>query len=239
MRLETLPFAGHNVVLPDGTQTKPGTPLIGGNGITLAALRVMRLACPPGATVADLGCLEGGYSAAFAEAGYDVLGVESRAANVARCRWLAAQLGSSARFAHDDVRHLPDYGEFDVTFCAGLLYHLDKPCEFLQMLGRVTRRLLIVQSHYSLHPDAEHEGRAGHWYNDNPGDGDPFGSHGNPRSFWLAEGELLAAVRDAGFAVVFRQYDYLDDIAGGPIGIPGPGNPCGGDDRGMFIGVKP
>jgi SAM-dependent methyltransferase len=235
-----LPFTGHNIRLPGGTETRPGTPLIAENGICQAALRMMRLCCEPGARVADLGCLEGGYAAAFAQAGYDVLGVESRKANYTRSAWLADQLGlPKLALAHDDARHLPDYGTFDVTFCAGLLYHLDDPVTFLNMLGRVTSRLLIVQTHYSGRPDAVHEGRRGHWHDDNPGDGDPWGSHGNPRSFWLAEPDLLAAIRGAGFPVAARQFDYLDDIAAGPRGRADPANPCGGTDRGMFLGIKP
>lgn len=245
---DLLPFTGHNIVLPGGMETCPGTPLIAENGITQAALRIMRVALRGGVIlagqpypgrVADLGCLEGGYAAAFAQAGYDVLGVEARGRNFARCEYVAEQLSLPyLQFACDDVRNLADHGEFEIVFCAGLLYHLDEPDAFLQMLGRVTRRLLIIQTHFSLSPDTTHEGRRGHWYADHDGDADPWGSYGNDRSFWLAKADLLAAVRDAGFGLVLSQHDYLDDIAAGPSGTANPLNPSGGIDRGMFIGVK-
>ena len=64
-----IPFTGHNIALPDGRETCPGTPLIAENGICQAALRLLALCCPDGGRVADLGCLEGGYSVAFAQAG--------------------------------------------------------------------------------------------------------------------------------------------------------------------------
>jgi SAM-dependent methyltransferase len=243
---DLLPFTGHNIRLDDGTETCPGTPLIAENGITQAALRMMDV-CRTDAfcktRVADLGCLEGGYAAAFARAGYDVLGVEARRRNFARCEYVAGHLTTPSpladlSFVKDDVRNLAAWGEFDVVFCAGLLYHLDEPDAFLQLLGKVTRRLLIVQTHFSLSPDTTHEGRRGHWYTDHCGEGDPWGSHGNDRSFWLAKADLLAAIRDAGFGLVLSQHDYLDDIAAGPSGTANPLNPCGGPDRGMFIGVK-
>ncbi len=83
-----------------------------------------------------------------------------------------------------------------------------------------------------------HEGRRGHWYGDHPDPGNPFGSVRNPRSFWMAEPDLLQAVRDAGFDLVLNQYDYLPDIAAGPQGSAGPVNPDGGTDRRMIIGIK-
>jgi hypothetical protein len=36
-----------------------------------------------------------------------------------------------------------------VVFCKGLLYHLDKPKEFLNALAAVTTKLLILQTHFS------------------------------------------------------------------------------------------
>ena len=36
-----------------------------------------------------------------------------------------------------------------MVFCCGLLYHLDKPKEFLDTLSAVTTKLLILQTHFS------------------------------------------------------------------------------------------
>lgn len=225
-----LTFSGHNIVLPDGSQTYRGVEPIADNGICGAALRDLALAFPGPhrrpVTVADLGCLEGGYAAAFAQAGYDVTGFEVRAENILCCNYVAEQLAlPNLRFVRADVRDvLATTDEWDAVFCCGLLYHLENPAVFLRQLGEATRRLLIVQTHYSTHPDTEHEGYHGHWYTE--GDG-RWSSWKNGRSFWLAKTDLMAAMRHAGFNLVFEQADYRDDMMAD-----------NSTERSMFVGVK-
>ena len=230
-------FTAHNIILPDGSQTLPGVTPVAEGGICRAALRTFGLFLKPGDKIADLGCLEGGYAAALAAAGYDVLGVEARHRNYARCEYVRSRLDvPGLGFVRDDARNLSGYGQFDGVFCCGLLYHLDRPSQFLAMLGKVTRRVLIVQSHYAAVPDTEHEGRRGRWENDSPAEGVPWGSHGNTASFWLAKGDLLQAIADAGFSCVWEQHDYRTSIATG-VHIDLLGN--AEQDRGMFTGMKP
>jgi hypothetical protein len=111
---------------------------------------------------------------------------------------------------------------------------LDAPVSFLEMVGKVTRRVVVVQSHYAAYPDTVHEGRRGRWEGDVPEN--PWGSHGNAASFWLGRTDLLATMHAAGFGVVFEQHDYLTSITAGvykdQFGQPET-------DRGMFVGVKP
>jgi len=54
----------------------------------------------------------------------------------------------------DDAWNVAQRGEFDATFCCGLLYHLDKPLEFLRLLSKITRRILILQTHFSEAKDS-------------------------------------------------------------------------------------
>jgi SAM-dependent methyltransferase len=226
-------FTAHNIVLPGGTETWPGMEPVAGNGICRAALRDLELAFPgadrSSIRVADLGCLEGGYAAAFAQAGYDVTGFEVRPENLACCEFVAGRLAlPNLRFIRSDVRDVfTEPGEWDAVFCCGLLYHLDDPVAFLRQLGRATRRLLIVQTHYSTHPDAEHEGHRGHWYSEGGG---RWESWENKRSFWLAKKDLMSAMRDAGFDLVFEQADHRRDILAEDTSVP--------DARSMFVGIK-
>jgi SAM-dependent methyltransferase len=227
-------FTFHNVVLPDGTQTKPGYLPTAETGICQAALRDLRAFTGPAAAVADLGCLEGGYAAEFARCGYDVTGIEAHPDNFACSTLVRDALGlPNLRFERGDVREVLPGREFDAVFCCGLLYHLDAPAAFLRLLGAVTRRVLILQTHYSLTSAAENEGHRGGWFGESPGG--RWASHGNPRSFWLTKRDLLAAIRDAGFPLVFEQDDYRDAGTGVYRDAAGNDEP---DGRSMFVGVK-
>jgi len=216
-------FSAHNVELPNGEWTLPGTPPIGSEPISVSYLRTLRQICPPPARVADLGALEGGYAVHFARAGYDVVGIEGQPDNFAVCEWLADRVElENLTFVQDDVRNIRKYGEFDAVLCAGLLYHLDRPVEFMRTLGEVTRRLLILSTNHAteaggelgvyapgLSPDlTEHEGRRGRWFQEQPG---PWSALGNPRSFWLERTDLLKTIAEAGFPTVFEQFDWVGD----------------------------
>lgn len=246
-------FTSHNIVLPDGSETKPGGAPLAKWQRTQSALRLATRICPPTEEytprVVDLGCLEGGYAVEFARAGYDVLGIEARADSVARCNWVKEQLGlDNLTFAQDDVRNVPNYGTFDIVLCFGLLYHLDAPAAFLRMLGAHTKDLLLVHTHfaedrvnptYPLSEMTEHEGYRGRWYLEAPGgnwmsqqqmEQAAWASWYNPTSFWPTKPHLLQAIRDAGFDIVSEQYDALQDIANDTY--------VETESRSMFAGIR-
>ena len=216
-------FTAHNIRLDDGSRTRPEATPIEEEPATVSYLRTLRLFCPPPARVADLGCLEGGYAVEFARAGYDVLGVEGQKDNFRTCEWVAERVTlPNLRFVHDDVRNLGAHGEFDAVLCAGLLYHLDEPVAMLNLLGELTRRLLIVNTQHSTEEGrelasgaplsaelVEHEGKLGRWYEE---PGGPWSSVGNKRSFWLERRNLLQAMIEAGFPTVFEQLDWLGNV---------------------------
>ncbi|MHB1575709.1 MAG: class I SAM-dependent methyltransferase [Candidatus Dormibacteria bacterium] len=226
-----IPFTAHNIELPDRTLTRPGASLTAKEPVTQAVLRTLDLFFPPAGrahtTVIDLGCLEGGYTVEFARAGFDATGLEAREVNFSRCQLVASQLRlPNLHFVRDDVRNLAQYPLFDVVFCSGLLYHLDRPATFLKLLGERSRRLLILQTHYSLgsgvpaHFDlselVEHDGHLGRWYREFAEEPDPdeveasnWSSYGNSRSFWLERSHLIQAIRDAGFSTVYEQPDFV------------------------------
>jgi SAM-dependent methyltransferase len=198
-------FTAHNIALPDGSQTKPDLPLMQDRFVTRAALNTLDWTFPrqsrDGVSIVDLGCLEGGYAVEFARAGFNTLGLDARRANIDKCKHVARQLElPNLGFVCDDVRNLAKYGPFDGAFCCGLLYHLDEPGAFLELLARSTRRLLILHTHYSIEASTtgtfpltdmtEHEGLAGRWYTEFPEDASaetmeasPWASYGNTRSF--------------------------------------------------------
>jgi SAM-dependent methyltransferase len=246
-------FTAHNIVLPDGSQTRPGATPLADSELAKSALRMAMTICPPTAQrrprVVDLGCLEGGYAVEFARAGYEVLGIEARSDSVARCRYVQRSLGlHNLTFIQDDVRNLKDHGPFDIVFCCGLLYHLDYPAAFLNLLGEVTGSLLLLHTHYAeneVNPNyplsgvVEHEGLLGRWWAEAPGGVWPsveemeaaaWASWDNTASFWPLKRHLLKAIRDGGFPIVCEQFDALDDITEDPY--------IERHSRSMFVGIK-
>jgi SAM-dependent methyltransferase len=149
----TVAFTAHNIRLDCGARTKPDAGPIEKEPVFLAARRALDIALtgdPSGYRIADLGCLEGGYSVEFARLGFQVLGLEVRSENFAACQHVKAGTDlPNLSFVQDDCWNIDKYGEFDAIFCCGLFYHLDRPREFLTLLSKVTKRLLILQTHYS------------------------------------------------------------------------------------------
>ena len=233
MKSPAIPFTAHNIVLGDGTLTRPNSPVTADEPVTRAVMRSLDLFFPPserkGKTIVDLGCLEGGYTVEFARAGFEATGMEAREQNVERCDFVASQLAlPNLHFVRDDVRNLGNYAPFDAIFCSGLLYHLDRPATYLRLLAQQANHLLILQTHYAL-PDStpghfslseltEHDGYEGRWYGEFPEHADQryiealsWSAYGNPRSFWLERRHLIQAIRDAGFSTVYEQPDFVSN----------------------------
>lgn len=246
-------FSAHNIKLPDGRETLPGQGLIEQSGVSQAALRTLKsLFRPeeiPGTSVVDLGCLEGGYTLAFARAGFRATGLEVRDQNIECCRFVEQEVKlDNLTFVQDDARNVGEYGPFDATFCCGLLYHLDSPTAYLKTLAACTRRALILQTHFAqdtlpkphegrLSEMSWHEGNPGRWYREFDESasreevaGALWASWGNNASFWIEKKHLLRSLVDAGFDCVYEQYDFLSDIVSDTYWEE--------QGRSMFIAVK-
>jgi glycosyltransferase involved in cell wall biosynthesis len=243
-------FTLHNILLDDGTETKPDTVRISHTPWFLSAKRCLNALYPQGFSglrIADLACLEGGYTVEFARMGFaEALGIEIRRSNFANCMFIKGRLNlPNLTFVNDDVWNLERYGVFDVIFCGGILYHLDEPKRFLALMSRLARKAVLINTHFStVTPIAAHslsemtqnEGLPGRWY-DEPGagyDDMKWSAWDNRRSFWIQREYLIQAIRDAGFPMVFEQYDCLgDDIAASmTLGYYRAENRC------TFVGVK-
>ena len=154
MDIEHIEFTSHNIRLDNGSFTKPDTRYsMDANESFVSARRLLDTVFPGDKNhyrLADLGCLEGGFAVEFARMGFQVLGIEVREANIAACNYVKANTNlPNLEFIKDDACNIAKYGVFDVVFCSGLLYHLDKPKEFLNTLSAVTTKLLILQTHFS------------------------------------------------------------------------------------------
>jgi hypothetical protein len=156
---ELVSFTAHNIRLDDGTYTKPEAgPSMECHPWFLAAKRIIDATFPGdkrALRLADLGCLEGGYTVEFARLGLQAFGLDVRESNIEACRYVQSRVNlPNLQFARDDVWNTAKYGAFDITFCCGLFYHVDKPRELLRLLSNVTQRLLILQTHFSQAEDS-------------------------------------------------------------------------------------
>jgi len=248
-------FTAHNIRLDNGTLTKPELDYtIEDHPWFVSTKRLLNTLYPCNQSqfrIADLGCLEGGYSVYFARMGFQVLGLEVRESNIALCNYVKQNTNlPNMEFVQDNAWNIAKYGAFDVMFCCGLLYHLDKPKIFLEVMARVTKKLIILQTHFStseenkrfkLSPLTENESLYGRWYTEFGNDKEflnreesKWAAWDNRRSFWIQREYLFQAIQDVGFDLVFEQYDGYG---------PNISNTMLQDDyrtysRGTFIGIK-
>jgi len=242
-----------NIKLADGNFTGPqGREPEDNKPIFLTAARYFRMFYRdslPSKTLVDLGCLEGAHTLGFARLGFDALGIEVRNENFACCQFVkeATRL-PNLRYAQDNAWNVAKYGAFDAVFCSGLLYHLDRPLEFIKILGSVCREMLILNTHFApeheddpqLSPMTEHDGARGRWFAEplarsvTARDEQRWSSWDNRQSFWLAKPDLLQAMADAGFALVIEAFDFLaPDIRGSML--DGYYHDC---HRNMFVAIR-
>jgi SAM-dependent methyltransferase len=268
-------FTAHNVRLADSTYTKPDELYaIEDHPWFLSAKRVLTTVFPDNrrdVRVADLGCLEGGYTLEFARLGFDAVGIEVRESNIAACHYIQEQSHqSNLNYIKDDAWNIGDHGPFNAVFCCGLLYHIDEPKKFIETMARATEKVLIIQTHFAednfyarhnllrrlrnkfpkflgrtdkfkLSGLCEHEGLMGRWFTefaDQPSEDEresaKWHSWENHRSFWIQREYLLQAIQEAGFDLVFQQFDNLrpsiaDSMLRGYYHT---------DLRGTFVGIK-
>jgi SAM-dependent methyltransferase len=220
-------FTAHNIRLDDGSFTKPEQPWqmedVQLLKFTKQFLRMLFPGGVAGKRVVDLGCLEGGYTVELARAGFDALGIEIRQSNLENCQRVKAGTNlPNLSFACDDVQNLAKHGVFDVIFCCGVLYHLDKPRAFVDLMAQVCQRVVIIDTHvadtkpngkFALSKITENEGWAGRWYfeceDDNRRHADKWGSWSNRKSFWPMKRDLMEGLFQTGFTMVL-EYPIFD-----------------------------
>lgn len=95
-------------------------------------------------TALDLGCGVGYYSAMLRDLGFQVVGVDGRAENIAEAR--SRHPGIDFRVADAEDSSLPALGTFDFVACLGLLYHLENPLRAFRNLRALTGKFLLVES---------------------------------------------------------------------------------------------
>lgn len=152
MRREEIEALGpwfHNLHLPDGTQTAPNHRF--GDFPRFKWEHVE--ACIPrdlaGWSVLDIGCNAGFYSIELARRGAHVLGLDVEPLYLRQARWAArqCQLEERVRFIEGNVYQLSQWQlSFDLVWFTGVFYHLRYPLLALDLVRRVTARMMMFQS---------------------------------------------------------------------------------------------
>jgi SAM-dependent methyltransferase len=239
-RLAAQRWTAHNVRLTPEIVTIPGAPELSATNLHWKAierfLKALYRGRLEGLRAADLGCNEGGFALALAQQGAEVVGVEARADNIAKCRLLADHFAlPNLRFEQADVKGFSRaaYGRFDVVLALGILYHLDDPVAWLRQVAEATGAVLYVDTHFAPVDDAaldalepgllgalgpmarrtsagwEHEGRWFHEYDtEAQREGMPWASFSNADSFWLTRQSLFRTLHHCGFDAVLEQHEH-------------------------------
>lgn len=218
-------FTAHNILLDDGSWTNSSINDQKANVWNDAAARTLDLVFPDktNKTLIDLGCLEGGHSVRFARMGFDVIGLEVRKQNYDCCAYVKERVDlPNLKFVQDNVLNVEKYGQFDVVFCCGLLYHLDNPKEMVEKFAKQAKKMLILQTHFSLTGDDVNEGIAGKWVqeyhgteeaHENQKESARWSSYHNIRSFWIKREVLIGLMKDNGFDIVYEQFDAFPNVS--------------------------
>jgi SAM-dependent methyltransferase len=236
-RLAAQAWTSHNLELAPGVWTMPGqNPFLETNMHLKAIQRTLALLYGSSVAhlrVADLGCLEGGFSLAFARAGAEVVGMEVRPDNLEKCRLAGEQLGTERlSFVAGDVKDFTAerFGTFDVVLALGILYHLDDPVSWIQQVAAAARGVLVLDTHFApegdeLPQELDERLRAlgpvitapsastlrGRWFQEftteEQRNAMPWASWSNPASFWLTKQSLLTCVWQAGFDSLWEIHD--------------------------------
>ena len=139
----------HNLHLPDGRQTAPDHPLGDFPSFKWRQLASHLPADLTGWTALDIGCNAGFYSFELARRGATVTGVDVDERYLRQARWAAARLELADRveFRRSTVYDLAHVDErWDLVLFMGVLYHLRHPLLALDIVGRLVRRLLVLQT---------------------------------------------------------------------------------------------
>ena len=218
-------FTSHNIQLDDGTWTKPEC--ADENMAWVQPTRnLLNLVFPGDKSkyrIVDLACLEGGYTTAFARMGFQSLGIEVRSSNIECCNYVKSKVDlPNLNFVQDNIINIDKYGEFDASFCCGVLYHLDKPASFLRKLASQTKKMIIIQTHFALDDNGDfslsglvaHDGVRGKWIQEFRKGEDQetiealrWSSYHNHQSFWIYRTDLIQLIHDLGFETVLEQFD--------------------------------
>lgn len=138
----------HNLHLPDGTQTAPYHPL--GDFPSFKWKQIVEyLPKIKGWSVLDVGCNAGFYTFELAKRGALVTGIDIDRHYLKQALWALKIFGlsSTASFKKMQIYELAHYNQkYDLVWFMGVFYHLRYPLLALDIISRVTSKILVFQT---------------------------------------------------------------------------------------------
>lgn len=192
-------------------------------------------------SILDLACGEGLYAleAARRFPAARIHATDARSERMVVGRSRAEEEGLHCTFEQIDVREMSvdSHGRWEVIYFLGILYHLDFPdsVTVLERIGRMCKRLLIIDTHVSLRHRKTREWNGltlkGHLFREHRRASSREerkarvrASIDNEYSFWLAEQSIMDILGRIGFSSAYRC-----------MLPPEPGKP---KDRATLVAVK-
>ncbi len=139
----------HNLHLPDGAQTAPGSPLGDFPAFKWREIAPHLPAELSGWSALDIGCNAGFYTVELAKRGARVTGIDVEPLFLTQAQWAAAEFGVQDRveFRLMQVYDLAHTAEsYDLVLFMGVFYHLRYPMLGLDIVAEKVRRLLVFQT---------------------------------------------------------------------------------------------
>jgi 2-polyprenyl-3-methyl-5-hydroxy-6-metoxy-1,4-benzoquinol methylase len=168
--------------------------------------------------ILDLGCGDGVYSIEAALRGAEVIAVDARSERMKHGVACAESLGlGNLKFIQSDVRTVtPEkFGDFDVIYLLGILYHFDFPDVFqvLEQVASLCAGIVIIDTLVSPNPDMSVEWKDRAYRGSRHREHEDLDSAEKRRervlrsidntfSFWFELNSLLRALHDTGFTSV-------------------------------------
>jgi tRNA (mo5U34)-methyltransferase len=109
-----------------------------------------------GERILDVACNCGGFSVEAAKLGADyVLGFDVVEHYIEQANFIKRALKlEQVEFKRMDIEDVDvsTIGQFDITFCFGILYHLENPVSAMKRLASVTQHAMLVDTHVTRIP---------------------------------------------------------------------------------------
>jgi hypothetical protein len=182
-----------------------------------------------GARILELGPLEGAHSYMLQKAGArEIVAVEANTRAFLKCLCVKELfdlnrvhflLGDFVSFLRDDTSH------YDAVIASGVLYHMEQPVELLELLSKVTGKVMMWTHYYdrdvlernrqmahkfSAVKSFEHAGVTYEYSTQSYKDAlswAGFNGGGQPTSKWLSRESLMRALKEFGFTKITLHFD--------------------------------